>query len=113
MRMAEVHRNGILTGRLIEHAAQSYVFTYDDLWLADETNPAISLTLPRTQKSHRSDHLFPFFFNMLSEGANKKLQCRQLKIDEKDHFGLLLAIATDDTIGAITVKPIGHDQRHI
>jgi HipA-like protein len=43
---------------------------------------------------------------MLSEGANKKLQCRQLKIDENDYFGLLLATATHDTIGAVTVKPV-------
>ena len=45
-------------------------------------------------------------FNMLSEGVNKQLQCRLLKIDEQDHFGLLSATAQYDTIGAITVKPI-------
>ena len=30
---------------------------------------------------------------------------KQLKIDEQDHFGLLLATAAYDTIGAVTVKP--------
>ena len=45
-----------------------------------------------------------FFYNMLSEGANKALQCTTLKIDENDAFGLLLATADNDTIGAITVK---------
>ena len=43
---------------------------------------------------------------MLSEGVNRQLQCRLLKIDEQDHFGLLSATAQYDTIGAITVKPI-------
>jgi serine/threonine-protein kinase HipA len=43
---------------------------------------------------------------MLSEGVNRKLQSVQLKIDEDDHFGLLLATAQYDTIGAITVKPL-------
>jgi len=43
---------------------------------------------------------------MLSEGVNRKLQCRQLKIDEKDYFGLLMETAKFDTIGAITLKPI-------
>jgi serine/threonine-protein kinase HipA len=43
---------------------------------------------------------------MLSEGANRKLQCIQLRIDEEDNFGLLLATAQFDTIGAITVKPM-------
>jgi serine/threonine-protein kinase HipA len=43
---------------------------------------------------------------MLSEGVNRKLQSIQLKIDEEDNFGLLMATAQYDTIGAITVKPI-------
>lgn len=43
---------------------------------------------------------------MLSEGANKTIQCQTLKIDEDDVFGLLLATAHSDTIGAITVKKI-------
>jgi serine/threonine-protein kinase HipA len=43
---------------------------------------------------------------MLSEGANKAVQCQTLKIDEDDAFGLLLATAWNDTIGAITIKKI-------
>jgi serine/threonine-protein kinase HipA len=43
---------------------------------------------------------------MLSEGTNRVVQSKQLKIDEKDFFGLLLATAQCDTIGAITVKQI-------
>jgi serine/threonine-protein kinase HipA len=42
---------------------------------------------------------------MISEGVNKQLQCRQFKIDEKNYFDLLLATASVDTIGAITVLP--------
>lgn len=64
------------------------------------------MTLPKTKQEYRSEYLFPFFFNMLSEGVNKKLQTTQLKIDEEDNFGLLIATAQYDTIGAITVKPI-------
>ena len=43
---------------------------------------------------------------MLAEGANKAYQCRTLRIDEDDAFGLLLATAHTDTIGAITVKAL-------
>ena len=46
----------------------------------------------------------PVFTNMLPEGANRKIVCRSWRLDEKDFFGLLLKIATYDTIGAITVK---------
>lgn len=106
MRQAAVYRNKKFVGVLIEENRKSYVFRYDDTWFNDENTPAISLTMPKTQIEFRSTFLFPFFFNMLSEGVNRKLQSRQLKIDEKDNFGLLLATAQYDTIGAVTVRPL-------
>lgn len=106
MREAAIYRGGNLAGVLTEESPQRYVFRYDDAYFNDSSNPAISLTMPKTQKEYNSKFLFPFFFNMLSEGVNKKLQSTQLKIDEADNFGLLLATAQYDTIGAVTVKPI-------
>ncbi len=106
MRSVEVYRNQKLAGVLIEQNTKSYSFRYTDSYYADPAKPAISLTLPKSQQEYRADHLFPFFFNMLSEGVNRKLQSRALKIDEEDDFGLLAATANYDTIGAITVKPI-------
>lgn len=105
MRKAKVYRNGILAGILIQNKQDSYEFQYDDDWFNDTSKPAISMTLPKTKKSHYSTFLFPFFFNMLSEGYNKKLQCRRFKLDENDFFGLLLETALHDTIGAVTVVP--------
>ena len=105
MRKAKIYRNGELAGYLTEHDRNHYSFVYDDSWYADTTRPAVSLTLPKTQKQYHSEYLFPFFFNMLSEGANRQLQSRLLRIDENDHFGLLMATAQWDTIGAITVRP--------
>jgi HipA-like protein len=106
MRAMQIYRNGTLAGMLTEESRQHFVFRYDDHYFNDATNPAISLTLPKTQKEYNSEFLFPFFFNMLSEGVNRKLQCTQLRIDEEDNFGLLMATAQCDTIGAVTVKPI-------
>lgn len=111
MRTLEIYRNGILAGLLIEENRKQYIFRYDDRYFMDEKNPAISLTLPKTQKEYRSEFLFPFFFNMLSEGVNRKLQSVQLRIDENDDFGLLAATAQFDTIGAVTVKPITQDEQ--
>lgn len=105
MRKVEVLRNGVLAGVLTEVSHTKYVFQYDDNYFNDTTKPAISLTLPKNQKEYVSEHLFPFFFNMLSEGVNRKLQSKQLKIDERDDFGFLMATAQFDTVGAITVKP--------
>ncbi len=106
MRAASVYRNNDLAGILTEESKHSFVFRYNDIYYSDNTKPAISLTMPKTQQEYRRKTLFPFFFNMLSEGVNRKLQCTQLKIDTNDHFGLLIATASSDTIGAITIKPI-------
>jgi HipA-like protein len=106
MRAMEIYRNKILSGILIEENRKSYIYRYDDTYFNDDGKAAISLTLPKTQKQYKSEFLFPFFSNMLSEGANKKLQCTQLKIDAADDFGLLMATAQYDTIGAVTVKPV-------
>lgn len=106
MRALEIYRNGILAGTLTEENRQLYVFRYDDTYFNDTSKPGISLTLPKTQKEYSSQFLFPCFFNMLSEGVNRKLQSTQLRLDEDDDFGLLGSTAQFDTIGAITVKPI-------
>ncbi len=104
MRQAEVYYNKILAGLLTESDNGEYTFRYDDKYFQDSSLPAISLTLPKTKQEYRSATLFAFFFNMLSEGANKAIQCQTLRIDEEDYFGLLIATAHTDTIGAVTVK---------
>ena len=105
MRKLKIYRNQILAGVLTEESRNSFMFQYDEAYFNNSIMPAISLTLPKTQVEYRSEYLFPFFFNMLSEGVNRKLQSTQLKIDEEDNFGLLMETAQYDTIGAITVKP--------
>lgn len=104
MRVLEIYRNGTLAGTLTEESRQQYIFEYDVNYFNDSSKPAVSLTLPKTQSEYKSEFLFPFFFNMLSEGVNRKLQSTQMRIDEEDSFGLLAATAQYDTIGAITVK---------
>lgn len=106
MRQVAIYRNDILAGILTEETKQSYTFEYNDNYFLSSDNQDISLTFPKTQQVFRSAYLFPFFYNMLSEGVNRKLQCVLLKIDENDDFGLLTKTSQFDTIGAITVKPL-------
>ncbi|MBQ2375668.1 MAG: HipA N-terminal domain-containing protein [Bacteroidales bacterium] len=106
MRQALVLSNNIVAGRLIETDERRYIFRYDEDYLFNSELRAISLAFPKRKEEYVSDELFPFFFNMLSEGSNKALQCRTLKIDENDSFGLLLATAKYDTIGAITIQEL-------
>ncbi len=106
MKSADVYSNKRLAGRITESDDRHYTFEYDAAYLADISTSAISLTLPKRSEPYKSDVLFPFFFNMLSEGDNKAIQNRLLRIDEEDYFELLLATADVDTIGAITVKRV-------
>ncbi|MFA6335410.1 MAG: HipA N-terminal domain-containing protein [Bacteroidales bacterium] len=106
MRKAAVYLRGEYAGVLTEVSRKEYLFRYDDDYFANPDKPAISLTLSKTQQEYRSEYLFPFFFNMLSEGNNRIAQSRTLHIDENDHFGILLATAQTDVPGAVTVKPL-------
>jgi len=81
-----------------------YLFQYDEAFLNNAKKFAISLTLPKRKEAYISEYLHPFFSNLLAEGNLKKLQCKQLKIDEEDEFTRLLKTAHIDTIGAITVR---------
>lgn len=105
MRKAIVYYKEHKAGELIEVSSTEYIFRYSDDYYNDNSLPEISLTLPKKQQEYHSINLFPFFYNMLSEGSNRSIQSRLLKIDENDNFGLLLATAQTDTLGAITVKP--------
>ena len=99
---AYIYNNNELAGYL-SYEDNEYLFRYDDNYFTDITKPAVCLSLPKTEKVHRSKVLFPFFFGLLAEGEQKYLQCRKLKIDENDDFTRLIKTASN-TIGAISVK---------
>lgn len=105
MTAANVYLNNYLAGTLWRDDAGRYHFEYDAAYLKTDA-PPVSLRLPKRVAAYHSDHLFPFFFNMLSEGSNRKLQERIHKLEPWDHFSLLLKTAHTDTIGAVTVREI-------
>ncbi|OQP57156.1 hypothetical protein A3860_11370 [Niastella vici] len=105
MRAAQVRYNGKLAG-ILSKSKGTYHFVYDKNYLATPGSKAISLTLPKQEAPYECDVLFPVFVNMLSEGSNKAIQNRLLKIDEKDYFSLLLATAMSETIGALTIHEL-------
>jgi HipA-like protein len=99
-----VYNNDLFAGFLTETDEREYIFHYDNDYFFNTTLPPISVTLPKTKQHHRLSFLFPFFYNMLSEGSNRQMQCRLYKLDEEDDFGLLLKTAANETIGAIRVE---------
>lgn len=106
MRKGAVYFRGDYAGEIVELAPNAYLFRYDDAYFVASDKPAISLTLSKNQQEYRSEYLFPFFFNLLSEGSNRQVQSSMLHVDESDHFGILLATAGTDVVGAVTVKPL-------
>ena len=107
MRQLEVYMNDRKAGVLTEqHPGKGYVFQYDIDYLSSDS-PSVSVTLPKSKEAFESDLLFPFFTNMLPEGANRKVICRSLRIDENDFFGLLSAMAGKDFIGAVHIELVG------
>jgi len=104
MRRANVLYKNEVAAELIQNDSGNFVFTYLDAWFNNPSKPAVSLTLPKSQKVYTSTTLFPFFYNMLPEGTNKKVVCYQNRVDENDPFGILLTTAANDTIGAVTIE---------
>jgi serine/threonine-protein kinase HipA len=106
MRKCEVLVHGIVAGVLTEtDAPRTYRFEYADDYLR-QSGPQVCLAMPLRREAYCSDVLFPFFFNMLSEGENRALQSAVLHIDKDDDFGILLETAQYDTAGAVTVRPL-------
>ncbi|MCM1109332.1 MAG: HipA N-terminal domain-containing protein [Clostridium sp.] len=106
MRRCRVFINGTEAGILTEHEhPRAYSFRYHETYV-DMALPPVSLTMPLRREEYRAPVLFPYFFNLLSEGENRALQSALHHIDREDDFGILLATAQHDTVGAVTVDPI-------
>ena len=103
MRSGQVYYKNQLAGMLSQLDNGSFNFSYDEQWLNDSSKPSISLTLPKTKMEFQSSTLFPFFFNFIPEGVNKRLICSKKRIDFNDYFGILLEVAGGDTIGAVKI----------
>lgn len=109
MKSALVLYNDVPAGVLTKSGPQ-YRFEYFKDYRQSPGSRPISITMPLRAEPYESNFLFPVFSNMLSEGANKKIQNRLLKIDEDDYFSLLLATAGQDSIGPITIKEIPDEE---
>ena len=110
MRQLEILWNGVNAGILTEQVpGKGYRFEYAPSYLVGD-NPHISVTLPKKETSFESESLFPFFANMLPEGALRRVVCRQHHVDEKDLFGILCAMSGADSIGAVNIKEVKNEE---
>ena len=97
MRQLEVYVNNVKAGLLTElNPGNGYTFVYTETYVASDM-PPVSLTLPKRKEVYEADYLFPFFTNLLPEGANRKV---------KDFFGMLMATVGTDMIGSVNFKEV-------
>lgn len=106
MRKAKVMYKNEWAGTIIQTDDGTFEFSYEKSWLNDVRKPPVSLTLPKQKAPFYAEHLFPVFYHMLPEGTNKQMVCYHQRIDENDDFGVLMATAKSDAIGAVRIDKI-------
>ena len=104
MKSVTVYVKGVAAGVLARFRRGGYEFRYTRQY-RESARPSVAFSLSKRKAVHRSDVLFPFFYGLLAEGAQKRLQCRTMQIDENDHFTRLAETCREGVIGAVYVLP--------
>lgn len=100
---AKIYFNKMFAG-ILERSENTFSFTYDEKYLANEEAVPISINFPLKNEIYTSNKLFPFFAGLIPEGWLFDLNSKALKIDPNDSFGMLLATGRD-CVGAVSVIP--------
>lgn len=100
-RSGKVYLKNVFCG-VVSETDDGYLFQYNQEYLQNNQSEAVSLTLPKTEKSFKSKTLFAFFDGLIPEGWLLDLAEKNWKINYKDRMGLLLTCCKD-CIGAISV----------
>ena len=90
-----------LAGFLLYEKGELF-FHYDESYLADNNNEAISFRLPLVDKIFKDVDVRPFFDGILPEDAIRKQIAKLLKTDSRNTFVLLKRIG-GDCAGAVSV----------
>lgn len=104
LRTAYVYVRDVFAGTL-EETDSGYSFSYDEGYLNMDNATAVSLTLPLSIETYRSQVLFSFFDGLIPEGWLLGVVSRNWKIDINDRFGLLL-VACKDSIGNVSISEV-------
>ena len=104
MRCVTVYVKGVEAGILARFKQGGYEFRYTRQY-REGSGPSVAFTMPKRKAVHRSEVLFPFFYGLLAEGEQKRMQCRTMRIEENDHFTRLAEPCREGVIGAVYVRP--------
>jgi len=104
MKCVTVYVKGVEAGVLAKFRRGGYEFRYTRQY-RESPRPSVAFSISKRKAVHRSGVLFPFFYGLLAEGEQKRMQCRDLRIDENDHFTRLAETCREGAIGAVYVLP--------
>jgi serine/threonine-protein kinase HipA len=105
---AIVKMNNVKAGVLMRDQGR-YFFAYDDEYIEAGGQP-LSLSLPIQADVFESPYLFAYFDGLVAEGWLRRVQSQFQKIDDQDHFALLVHNGLD-LAGAISIEPaIAHEK---
>lgn len=104
MKCVTVYVKGVEAGVLAKFRHGGYEFRYTRQY-RESRRPSVAFSMPKRKAVHRSKVLFPFFYGLLAEGEQKRMQCRTMRIDENDHFTRLAETCREGVIGAVYVRP--------
>ena len=99
-RRAKVYVNESFAGHLIEvEPHRKYEFRYAE----DYQGPAVSLTMPITERVYQFDRFPSYFEGVLPEGMMLEGLLRKRKLNPDDLFEQLLCVG-EHLVGYVTVK---------
>ena len=81
-------------------------FAYAPPWLAEDSAPRVSFSLPKRQASFSTRECLPFFEGLLPEGAQRDAVAAALGVSPGNTFGLLAELGAE-VAGALSLWPDG------
>lgn len=83
MRKANIYYQDIYAGLLVETNDGEYEFTYDKEYVKNFPDRFLTFTMPVSQKTYRSNRLFPFFEGLIPEGWLLEIASKSWKINQQ------------------------------
>ena len=81
-------------------------FQYGEEWLADSSQPPLSMSLPKKREPFKRRACRPFFAGLLPEESQREAVARKLGVSKANDFKLLEALG-GDVAGALSLWPEG------
>jgi serine/threonine-protein kinase HipA len=105
-RALSVWWDGKVVGTLRIDTHGDTAFQYGEEWLADSSQPPLSMSLPKKPEAYKRRECRPFFGGLLPEEGQLEAVARKLGISKTNDFKLLEALG-GDVAGALTLWPEG------